>query len=146
MFPVLKAWNISTHSNKHHTNRSIQICLKVLICLIDRPYPHILSTPVAPPMSPYTGQSQFSSMQQSTVYTPYSQTTQPYGLSTYGKLSLILYTVGVCGALTLSQGFLRVTILELLEVNHYTNINKLNSEKGWLCTIMYKLAYHEIQL
>uniref|UniRef100_A0A8B9L631 Eyes absent homolog n=1 Tax=Astyanax mexicanus TaxID=7994 RepID=A0A8B9L631_ASTMX len=49
-----------------------------------KPYPHILSTPVAPPMSPYNGQSQFSSMQQSTVYTPYSQTTQPYGLSTYG--------------------------------------------------------------
>ncbi|KAI4900685.1 hypothetical protein NFI96_010200 [Prochilodus magdalenae] len=52
-----------------------------------KPYPHILSTPVAPPMSPYNGQSQFSSMQQSTVYTPYSQTTQPYGLSTYGTIS-----------------------------------------------------------
>uniref|UniRef100_A0A4W4GFN9 Eyes absent homolog n=1 Tax=Electrophorus electricus TaxID=8005 RepID=A0A4W4GFN9_ELEEL len=49
-----------------------------------KPYPHILSTSVAPPMSPYTGQSQFSTMQQSTVYTPYSQTSQPYGLSTYG--------------------------------------------------------------
>uniref|UniRef100_A0A8C1JAZ6 Eyes absent homolog n=1 Tax=Cyprinus carpio TaxID=7962 RepID=A0A8C1JAZ6_CYPCA len=49
-----------------------------------KPYPHILSTPVAPPMSAYTGQSQFTSMQQSTVYTPYSQTTPPYGLSTYG--------------------------------------------------------------
>ncbi|XP_057219453.1 eyes absent homolog 4 isoform X8 [Triplophysa rosa] len=48
-----------------------------------KPYPHILSTPVAPPMSAYTGQSQFSSMQQSTVYTPYSQTTPPYSLSTY---------------------------------------------------------------
>uniref|UniRef100_A0A672N3L0 Eyes absent homolog n=1 Tax=Sinocyclocheilus grahami TaxID=75366 RepID=A0A672N3L0_SINGR len=50
-----------------------------------KPYPHILSTPVAPPMSAYTGQSQFTSMQQSTVYTPYSQTTPPYGLSTYGR-------------------------------------------------------------
>uniref|UniRef100_A0A673MV59 Eyes absent homolog n=1 Tax=Sinocyclocheilus rhinocerous TaxID=307959 RepID=A0A673MV59_9TELE len=49
-----------------------------------KPYPHILSTPVAPPMSAYTGQSQFTSMQPSTVYTPYSQTTPPYGLSTYG--------------------------------------------------------------
>nr|XP_055045410.1 eyes absent homolog 4 isoform X6 [Misgurnus anguillicaudatus] len=48
-----------------------------------KPYPHILSTPVAPPMSAYAGQSQFGSMQQSTVYTPYSQTTPPYGLSTY---------------------------------------------------------------
>uniref|UniRef100_A0A8C1MKG1 Eyes absent homolog n=1 Tax=Cyprinus carpio TaxID=7962 RepID=A0A8C1MKG1_CYPCA len=49
-----------------------------------KPYPHILSTPVAPPMSAFTGQSQFTSMQQSTVYTPYSQTTPPYSLSTYG--------------------------------------------------------------
>ncbi|KAA0707235.1 Eyes absent -like protein 4 [Triplophysa tibetana] len=48
-----------------------------------KPYPHILSTPVAPPMSAYTGQSQFSNMQQSTVYAPYSQTTPPYSLSTY---------------------------------------------------------------
>uniref|UniRef100_A0A671W7D1 Eyes absent homolog n=1 Tax=Sparus aurata TaxID=8175 RepID=A0A671W7D1_SPAAU len=48
-----------------------------------RPYPHILSTPAAPPMPTYAGQPQFSSMQQSTVYTAYSQTGQPYGLSTY---------------------------------------------------------------
>ncbi|XP_029351894.1 protein phosphatase EYA4 isoform X6 [Echeneis naucrates] len=49
----------------------------------NRPYPHILSTPAAPPMPTYAGQPQFSSMQQSTVYTAYSQTGQAYGLSTY---------------------------------------------------------------
>uniref|UniRef100_A0A669BNL8 Eyes absent homolog n=1 Tax=Oreochromis niloticus TaxID=8128 RepID=A0A669BNL8_ORENI len=49
-----------------------------------KPYPHILSTPAAPSMPTYTGQPQFSSMQQSTVYTAYSQTGQAYGLSTYG--------------------------------------------------------------
>ncbi|XP_042246314.1 eyes absent homolog 4 isoform X6 [Thunnus maccoyii] len=48
-----------------------------------KPYPHILSTPAAPPMPTYAGQPQFSSMQQSTVYTAYSQTGQAYGLSTY---------------------------------------------------------------
>ncbi|XP_045068862.1 eyes absent homolog 4 isoform X6 [Coregonus clupeaformis] len=48
-----------------------------------KPYPHILSTPAAPPMPAYAGQSQFSSMQPSTVYTAYSQTGQAYGLSTY---------------------------------------------------------------
>ncbi|KAM3602544.1 uncharacterized protein V6R79_005956 [Siganus canaliculatus] len=48
-----------------------------------KPYPHILSTPAAPPMPTYAGQPQFSSMQQSTVYTAYSQAGQPYGLSTY---------------------------------------------------------------
>ncbi|KAM6992890.1 protein phosphatase EYA4 isoform 4-T4 [Tautogolabrus adspersus] len=48
-----------------------------------KPYPHILSTPAAPPMPTYAGQSQFSGMQQSTVYTAYSQTGQAYGLSTY---------------------------------------------------------------
>uniref|UniRef100_A0A4W6E175 Eyes absent homolog n=1 Tax=Lates calcarifer TaxID=8187 RepID=A0A4W6E175_LATCA len=48
-----------------------------------KPYPHILSTPAAPPMPTYTGQPQFSSMQQSTVYS-YSQTGQAFtGLSTY---------------------------------------------------------------
>ncbi|XP_030641923.1 protein phosphatase EYA4 isoform X4 [Chanos chanos] len=52
----------------------------------NKPYPHILSTPTAPAMSAYTGQSQFSSMQQSSVYTSYSQTAQPYGLSTYVML------------------------------------------------------------
>uniref|UniRef100_A0A8C6Q432 Eyes absent homolog n=1 Tax=Nothobranchius furzeri TaxID=105023 RepID=A0A8C6Q432_NOTFU len=49
-----------------------------------KPYPHILSTPAAPPMPTYAGQPQFSSMQQSTMYTAYSQTGQAYGLSTYG--------------------------------------------------------------
>ncbi|XP_042157054.1 eyes absent homolog 4 isoform X2 [Oncorhynchus tshawytscha] len=48
-----------------------------------KPYPHILSTPAAPPMPVYAGQSQFTSMQPSTVYTAYSQTGQAYGLSTY---------------------------------------------------------------
>ncbi|XP_033999534.1 eyes absent homolog 4 isoform X11 [Trematomus bernacchii] len=48
-----------------------------------KPYPHILSTPAAPPMPTYAGQPQFSSMQQSTVYTAYSQTGQAYGLSSY---------------------------------------------------------------
>nr|XP_043904998.1 eyes absent homolog 4 isoform X4 [Solea senegalensis] len=48
-----------------------------------KPYPHILSTPAAPPMPTYAGQPQFSSMQQSSVYTTYSQTGQAYGLSTY---------------------------------------------------------------
>uniref|UniRef100_A0A8D3DSF9 Eyes absent homolog n=1 Tax=Scophthalmus maximus TaxID=52904 RepID=A0A8D3DSF9_SCOMX len=47
------------------------------------PYPHILSTPAAPPMPTYAGQPQFSSMQQSSVYTAYSQTGQAYGLSSY---------------------------------------------------------------
>uniref|UniRef100_A0AAY4D3W3 Eyes absent homolog n=1 Tax=Denticeps clupeoides TaxID=299321 RepID=A0AAY4D3W3_9TELE len=57
-----------------------------------KPYPHILSNPTAPPMSAYAGQSQFSSMQQSTVYTAYSQSTQPYGLSTYGTNSALTLT------------------------------------------------------
>ncbi|XP_063758769.1 eyes absent homolog 4 isoform X6 [Eleginops maclovinus] len=48
-----------------------------------KPYPHILSTPAAPAMPTYAGQPQFSSMQQSTVYTAYSQTGQAYGLSSY---------------------------------------------------------------
>ncbi|XP_061756637.1 eyes absent homolog 4 isoform X1 [Nerophis ophidion] len=45
-------------------------------------YSHILSTPPAPSMPTYAGQPQFSSMQQSAVYT-YSQTGQAYGLSGY---------------------------------------------------------------
>lgn len=60
--------------------------------MIDRPYPHILSTPAAPSMSAYAGQSQFGSMQQSTVYTAYSQSTQPYGLSTYGMYGAHTHT------------------------------------------------------
>nr|XP_061785946.1 eyes absent homolog 4 isoform X5 [Nerophis lumbriciformis]XP_061785947.1 eyes absent homolog 4 isoform X5 [Nerophis lumbriciformis]XP_061785948.1 eyes absent homolog 4 isoform X5 [Nerophis lumbriciformis]XP_061785949.1 eyes absent homolog 4 isoform X5 [Nerophis lumbriciformis] len=47
-----------------------------------KPYSHILSTPPAPSMPTYAGQPQFSSMQQSAVYT-YSQTGQAYGLSGY---------------------------------------------------------------
>ncbi|XP_016113037.1 eyes absent homolog 4 isoform X2 [Sinocyclocheilus grahami] len=71
-----------------------------------KPYPHILSTPVAPPMSAYTGQSQFTSMQQSTVYTPYSQTTPPYGLSTY-DLGVMLPGIKTEGGLTQTQSTLQ---------------------------------------
>ncbi|XP_073794510.1 protein phosphatase EYA4 isoform X41 [Danio rerio] len=71
-----------------------------------KPYPHILTTPVAPPMSAYTGQSQFSSMQQSTVYTPYSQTTPPYGLSTY-DLGVMLPGIKTEGGLTQTQSTLQ---------------------------------------
>ncbi|XP_033872848.1 eyes absent homolog 4 isoform X3 [Acipenser ruthenus] len=48
-----------------------------------KPYPHILSTPAAQSMTAYAGQTQYSGMQQPTVYTAYSQSGQPYGLSTY---------------------------------------------------------------
>nr|XP_033795224.1 eyes absent homolog 4 isoform X2 [Geotrypetes seraphini] len=48
-----------------------------------KPYPHILSTPAAQSMSTYTGQTQYSGMQQPAVYTAYSQTGQPYSLPTY---------------------------------------------------------------
>ncbi|XP_039603675.1 eyes absent homolog 4 isoform X4 [Polypterus senegalus] len=48
-----------------------------------KPYPHILSTPAAQSMTSYAGQTQYSGMQQPTVYSAYSQTGQPYGLSTY---------------------------------------------------------------
>ncbi|XP_052397649.1 eyes absent homolog 4 isoform X7 [Carassius gibelio] len=71
-----------------------------------KPYPHILTTPVAPPMSAYTGQSQFTSMQQSTVYTPYSQTTPPYGLSTY-DLGVMLPGIKTEGGLTQTQSTLQ---------------------------------------
>ncbi|XP_065256386.1 eyes absent homolog 4 isoform X4 [Emys orbicularis] len=50
----------------------------------NRPYPHILSTPAAQTMSAYSGQTQYSGMQQPAVYTAYSQTGQPYSLPTYG--------------------------------------------------------------
>ncbi|XP_067227493.1 eyes absent homolog 4 isoform X7 [Chanodichthys erythropterus] len=73
-----------------------------------KPYPHILSTPVAPPMSAYTGQSQFSSMQQSTVYTPYSQTTPPYSLSTYATdLGVMLPGIKTEGGLSQTQSTLQ---------------------------------------
>ncbi|KTF93999.1 hypothetical protein cypCar_00017159 [Cyprinus carpio] len=71
-----------------------------------KPYPHILSTPVAPPMSAFTGQSQFTSMQQSTVYTPYSQTTPPYSLSTY-DLGVMLPGIKTEGGLTQTQSTLQ---------------------------------------
>ncbi|XP_059396777.1 eyes absent homolog 4-like isoform X12 [Carassius carassius] len=71
-----------------------------------KPYPHILTTPVAPPMSAYTGQSQFTNMQQSTVYTPYSQTTPPYGLSTY-DLGVMLPGIKTEGGLTQTQSTLQ---------------------------------------
>ncbi|XP_052450555.1 eyes absent homolog 4 isoform X5 [Carassius gibelio] len=71
-----------------------------------KPYPHILSTSVAPPMSAYTGQSQFTSMQQSTVYTPYSQTTPPYGISTY-DLGVMLPGIKTEGGLTQTQSTLQ---------------------------------------
>ncbi|XP_077667887.1 protein phosphatase EYA4 isoform X3 [Eretmochelys imbricata] len=50
----------------------------------NRPYPHILSTPAAQTMSAYSGQTQYSGMQQPAVYTAYSQTGQPYSLPAYG--------------------------------------------------------------
>ncbi|XP_075900701.1 protein phosphatase EYA4 isoform X3 [Nelusetta ayraudi] len=67
-----------------------------------KPYPHILSTPTAPPMPTYAGQPQFSSMQQSTVYTAYPQSGQPYGLSTY-DLGVMLPGIKTEGGLTQSQ-------------------------------------------
>uniref|UniRef100_A0A2D4IJU0 Eyes absent homolog n=1 Tax=Micrurus lemniscatus lemniscatus TaxID=129467 RepID=A0A2D4IJU0_MICLE len=48
-----------------------------------KPYPHILSTPAAQTMSAYASQTQYSGMQQPTVYTAYSQTGQPYSLPAY---------------------------------------------------------------
>uniref|UniRef100_A0A8C6Q2Z8 Eyes absent homolog n=1 Tax=Nothobranchius furzeri TaxID=105023 RepID=A0A8C6Q2Z8_NOTFU len=67
-----------------------------------KPYPHILSTPAAPPMPTYAGQPQFSSMQQSTMYTAYSQTGQAYGLSTY-DLGMMLPGIKTESSLTQSQ-------------------------------------------
>lgn len=91
----LSAYAVSLDSNVTHLpSFMLQYVLYLLhlsICLccvsllsFPRPYPHILSTPAAPPMPTYAGQPQFSSMQQSTVYS-YSQTGQAFtGLSTYG--------------------------------------------------------------
>uniref|UniRef100_A0A3P9P3H9 Eyes absent homolog n=1 Tax=Poecilia reticulata TaxID=8081 RepID=A0A3P9P3H9_POERE len=67
-----------------------------------KPYPHILSTPPAPAMPTYAGQHQFSSMQQSTVYTAYSQTGQAYGLSSY-DLGVMLPGIKTESSLTQSQ-------------------------------------------
>uniref|UniRef100_A0A3P9GXF1 Eyes absent homolog n=1 Tax=Oryzias latipes TaxID=8090 RepID=A0A3P9GXF1_ORYLA len=69
---------------------------------VPRPYPHILSTPAAPSMPSYAGQPQFGSMQQSTVYTAYSQTGQAYGLSTY-DLGVMLPGIKTESGLTQSQ-------------------------------------------
>ncbi|XP_061560672.1 eyes absent homolog 4 isoform X1 [Phycodurus eques] len=66
-----------------------------------KPYPHILSTPPAPSMPAYAGQPQFSSMQQSTVYT-YSQTGQAYGLSGY-DLGVMLPGIKTESGLSQSQ-------------------------------------------
>ncbi|XP_041044475.1 eyes absent homolog 4 isoform X1 [Carcharodon carcharias] len=49
-----------------------------------KPYPHILSTPAVQSMTAYSGQTQYSGMQQPAVYAAYSQTGQHYGLPTYG--------------------------------------------------------------
>ncbi|XP_075940092.1 protein phosphatase EYA4 isoform X5 [Anarhichas minor] len=68
----------------------------------NRPYPHILSTPAAPPMPTYAGQPQFSSMQPSTVYTAYAQTGQAYGLSSY-DLGVMLPGIKTEGGLAQSQ-------------------------------------------
>ncbi|XP_031726233.1 protein phosphatase EYA4 isoform X7 [Anarrhichthys ocellatus] len=67
-----------------------------------KPYPHILSTPAAPPMPTYAGQPQFSSMQPSTVYTAYAQTGQAYGLSSY-DLGVMLPGIKTEGGLAQSQ-------------------------------------------
>uniref|UniRef100_A0A8C9S3V1 Eyes absent homolog n=1 Tax=Scleropages formosus TaxID=113540 RepID=A0A8C9S3V1_SCLFO len=67
-----------------------------------KPYPHILSAPAAQSVPVYAGQSQFSSMQQSTVYTAYSQTGQPYGLSTY-DLGVMLPGIKTEGGLSQPQ-------------------------------------------
>ncbi|KAL0967109.1 hypothetical protein UPYG_G00247900, partial [Umbra pygmaea] len=67
-----------------------------------KPYPHILTTPPAPPMPTYAGQSQFSSLQPSTVYTAYAQTGQAYGLSTY-DLGVMLPGIKTEGGLSQTQ-------------------------------------------
>ncbi|XP_036405899.1 eyes absent homolog 4 isoform X3 [Megalops cyprinoides] len=67
-----------------------------------KPYPHILSTPAAQSMTAYAGQTQFTGMQQSTVYTAYSNTGQPYGLSTY-DLGVMLPGIKTEGGLSQTQ-------------------------------------------
>ncbi|XP_021543849.1 eyes absent homolog 1 isoform X9 [Neomonachus schauinslandi] len=53
-----------------------------------KPYPHILPTPSSQTMAAY-GQTQFTTgMQQATAYATYPQPGQPYGISSYDKLSL----------------------------------------------------------
>uniref|UniRef100_A0A8C2B3F9 Eyes absent homolog n=1 Tax=Cyprinus carpio TaxID=7962 RepID=A0A8C2B3F9_CYPCA len=89
-----------------HTHTHTLTCAAFRMPVVIPPYPHILSTPVAPPMSAFTGQSQFTSMQQSTVYTPYSQTTPPYSLSTY-DLGVMLPGIKTEGGLTQTQSTLQ---------------------------------------
>ncbi|KAM3932326.1 protein phosphatase EYA4 isoform 4-T4 [Leptodactylus fuscus] len=67
-----------------------------------KPYPHILSTPGAQTMSAYAGQTQYSGMQQPTVYTAYSQTGQPYSLPTY-DLGVMLPGIKTEGGLPQTQ-------------------------------------------
>ncbi|XP_069829821.1 eyes absent homolog 4 isoform X8 [Dendropsophus ebraccatus] len=67
-----------------------------------KPYPHILSTPAAQTMSAYAGQTQYSGMQQPTVYTAYSQTGQPYSLPTY-DLGVMLPGIKTEGGLPQTQ-------------------------------------------
>ncbi|KAG8582750.1 hypothetical protein GDO81_008186 [Engystomops pustulosus] len=67
-----------------------------------KPYPHILSTPTAQTMSAYAGQTQYSGMQQPTVYTAYSQTGQPYSLPTY-DLGVMLPGIKTEGGLPQTQ-------------------------------------------
>uniref|UniRef100_A0A671S762 Eyes absent homolog n=1 Tax=Sinocyclocheilus anshuiensis TaxID=1608454 RepID=A0A671S762_9TELE len=95
-----------TGSGKTSTHTHTHTCAAFRMPVVIPPYPHILSTPVAPPMSAYTGQSQFTSMQQSTVYTPYSQTTPPYGLSTY-DLGVMLPGIKTEGGLAQAQSTLQ---------------------------------------
>uniref|UniRef100_A0A674HZM3 Eyes absent homolog n=1 Tax=Terrapene triunguis TaxID=2587831 RepID=A0A674HZM3_9SAUR len=84
-----------------------------LNCTQYKPYPHILSTPAAQTMSAYSGQTQYSGMQQPAVYTAYSQTGQPYSLPTYVMLPGIKTESGLSqtqsplqsGCLSYSPGF-----------------------------------------
>lgn len=58
-----------------------------------RPYPHILPTPSSQTMAAY-GQTQFTAgMQQGTAYATYPQTSQPYGIPSYGKKSHPCYFI-----------------------------------------------------
>ncbi|XP_060046409.1 eyes absent homolog 4 isoform X14 [Erinaceus europaeus] len=71
-----------------------------------KPYPHILSTPAAQTMSAYAGQTQYSGMQQSAVYTAYSQTGQPYSLPTY-ELGVMLPGIKTESGLSQTQSTLQ---------------------------------------
>ncbi|XP_073521084.1 protein phosphatase EYA3 isoform X3 [Phyllobates terribilis] len=51
-----------------------------------KPYTHILSVPVAESMSTFSGQTSYTSLQQSQPYTAYSQASQTYGLPPFGAL------------------------------------------------------------